>query len=86
MWTPLPQPFRLELTSTGAWKPIADFDGSNADQRMDILGCAAKLVDALATAGVRNVELRVTAGNPRKTLTHFDHRRGWWPHQPETLS
>ena len=80
-------PLRLEVTTTGAWKLIAEFDGSAADTRIDVLACAARLVDALAPAGTSNVELRVvTADAQRKPLTHFNYRRGWWPVQPKDLT
>lgn len=75
---------RLELNAAGSWKLLAKFDAFNADTRVDVLTCAQRLVDALHSAGSRGVTLRVATDerHPR-SLTHFDHARGWWPKKPE---
>lgn len=82
----LTQPLKIEINSTGAWKVVAQFDGFCADTRCDVLTKAARLVDALATAGCSPVKLRIsTGGSAGIVLTHFDSARGWWPLAPERL-
>lgn len=77
---------RIELNAAGAWKLLAKFDAFNADDREDVLGCAARLVDALHGVGSPGLKLRVATDEayPR-ALTYFDHARGWWPKKPAEL-
>lgn len=77
---------RLELNNSGAWKLLARFDAANADDRVDVLTCAERLVDALASVGATGVTLRVSTDEsiPR-SLTVFDRQRGWWPKKPAEL-
>lgn len=76
-------PLRLELNAAGSWKLISRFNAFNADDRQDVLKCAAALVDALAAAGSPGLKLRVSTDDAQpKALTYFDHARGWWPKKP----
>jgi hypothetical protein len=79
-------PVRLELNAAGSWKLIAKFDAFNADDREDVLKCAAGLVDALHAAGSPGLKLRVATDESQpRALTNFDHARGWWPKKPADL-
>ena len=81
-----PTTVRLELNNSGAWKLLARFDASNADDRIDVLTCAERLVDALASAGAAGITLRVATDEamPRR-LTTFERARGWYPKSPAEL-
>jgi hypothetical protein len=88
---PATAPVRLQLSSrSNVWLNVDTFDGSNADQRMDILDRAADLVDALASAGNTRVQLRVLdatkrRGEPGQVLGFYDSRRGWYPRALQDL-
>jgi hypothetical protein len=75
----------LQLSSrSNVWLNVDTFDGSNPDQRIDILERAAQLVDALTSAGNTRSQLRVLdatkrRGEPGQVLGFYDSRRRWYP-------
>lgn len=82
-------PLRLEISNSGssAWRLISTFDGFCADDRIDVLTCAERMVDALMSTGAPRVHLRVTRGDgARQVLSTFAHDRGWWPVKPRDLT
>lgn len=85
-------PLRLEISNStrsagrSAWRLISTFDGFYADDRIDVLTCAERMVDALMSTGAPRVQLRVTRGDgARQVLSTFEHDRGWRPLKPRDL-